>query len=187
MVGLSEGLLGLSLFRDVGVGAEPASDVCPWSSDRDGSGEEPSVVSVSAQDWEGVFPGLSTPQVILELGHDAVEMVRVMNRLPAPALHLFEGGAGVVEPSLVVPGNSQLVGHPGKLSDVVGQCSGSTTFPLLQRDGVATGLGDVSVGFEDDGFATEDLDELVSGRDRRLQAVPCGVNELPLPSSRDLE
>ena len=103
VVGLSEGLLGLSLFRDVGVRAEPTSNAPLVVPDRDGSGEEPSVVSVSAQDWEGVFPGLSTPQVILELGHDAVEMVRVMDRLPAPALHLFEGGAGVVEPSLVVP------------------------------------------------------------------------------------
>ena len=45
-----------------------------------------------------------------------------MYGLPAPAFHLFEGGAGVLVPALVVPEDVAIgVGHPGELRDGVGE------------------------------------------------------------------
>jgi hypothetical protein len=51
-----------------------------------------------------------------------VDMLGVMNFLPSPALHLFERGAGIVVPALVVPVDpARLVGSPGELTDVIGK------------------------------------------------------------------
>ena len=54
--------------------------------------------------------------------NDPVDVVGVMDLLPAPALHLFQGCSRVVEPPAVVPEDpARFVGHPCELRDVVGE------------------------------------------------------------------
>src|ERR1700730_14464110 len=49
-------------------------------------------------------------------------MVLIMNGLPAPALHLLRGHAGVIVPTLVVPVDVAVrPGHPRQLRDRVDQ------------------------------------------------------------------
>ena len=46
----------------------------------------------------------------------------MMHFLPAPAGHLFQGGAGVLKPSIVVPEDGALlIGHPCQLGNVIRQ------------------------------------------------------------------
>lgn len=54
-----------------------------------------------------------------ETGFHAFDMVRVVHRLPAPALHLLQCRAGVLEPPSVVPVDpAGRICHPGELGDV---------------------------------------------------------------------
>jgi hypothetical protein len=53
---------------------------------------------------------------------DTIYMLGMVNLLPVPTLHIFEGRSCVVVPTLVVPVNPTTgVGGPGELADVVGE------------------------------------------------------------------
>ena len=68
--------------------------------DRDGAGEEPAVLAVLAAQRERVFPRLARVARTLNALDHAIDVVGVLHLLPAPALHVLERQAGVVEPAL---------------------------------------------------------------------------------------
>src|SRR5688500_7663827 len=53
---------------------------------------------------------------------DPIEVVGMMDFLPSPSLHLFEGRTCIFVPTPVVPKDpSRGIGHPGELRHMVGQ------------------------------------------------------------------
>ena len=53
---------------------------------------------------------------------DTFDMFGMVHLLPAPTLHLFETGAGIVVPTFVVPVyRAGRVGSPSELTNVVGK------------------------------------------------------------------
>ena len=113
-------VLGLNLFRHVSVGTEPTDDITSLVADRQSTRQKPSVVAILAPERKRVLPWGAGFEALPNAFNDAIDMVGMVDFLPAPALHVFEGHSRVVEPTLVVPVNPALsVGRPGKLTDVV--------------------------------------------------------------------
>ncbi len=112
----------LEVLGDVRVGAEPADDVAGVVAYRHGARQEPAIDAVAALQRESVLPHLTCRQAAVDLLHDAVGVIGMLQRRPAPLLGLVERQPRVVEPALVVPVDvARLVGHPGERGDVVGQ------------------------------------------------------------------
>src|SRR5205807_1156024 len=119
---LAQGFLSVAEFGDVGVSAKPASDFSGGVANRNGAGEEPAILTIFAAHGKGIFPDFAGFEEAFEFLDDRLNVIGMKNPLPAPTLDLFEGGAGVVEPALVVPeGPTGAVGHPGKLGHVIGE------------------------------------------------------------------
>jgi hypothetical protein len=59
---------------------------------------------------------------VTDLFDDAGDVIGMMDFLPSPSLHLIEGHPGVLVPAPVEPEDrAAVVGHPGKLGDVLRQ------------------------------------------------------------------
>src|SRR5271157_4729563 len=113
-------LFGSLAFADVGVRAEPPQHLSLRIPDRNGPREEPAIRAIAAAEGKRVFPYLAALKTSADLVHNSPHVVGMMHRLPTPAEHLLQSGAGVVKPALVVPeGRALLIGHPGQLRDVV--------------------------------------------------------------------
>ena len=90
--------------------------IWPSASQMGSAGEEPAVLAVFAAQRERVLPRLAAVPRLLDALHNALDVVGVMHLLPAPALHLFQRRAGVIEPAPAVPVDPTLsVGHPREL------------------------------------------------------------------------
>ena len=133
-VGLPQRLLHAHPLGDVGVGAEPAARPCRRRRGSAWRGRGTSGTRRRRQ-RSGKVSSQGSPRSTAARNSrvDPLDVVGVVDLLPAPALHLLEGGAGVVEPALVVPEDpAGGVGHPGELGDVVGQ-GAEASFALPPR------------------------------------------------------
>ncbi len=62
-----------------------------------------SELSVTATEWEGIFPGLAGLPRVLDSVYDPVNMIRVVDLGPSAALHLIESRAREFIPAPVEP------------------------------------------------------------------------------------
>ena len=86
--------------------------------------QEGAKLAIGAAQRENHVERLSGCDRRLPTFQDFRQRLRVMHRLPAPALHLFRRGARVLVPAIVVPENPAVrVRHPAQLRDRVGQSS----------------------------------------------------------------
>src|SRR5215831_17184475 len=113
-VGVTQRLLHLFDFTDVGVGAEPVLDTSLRIAQRIDPCEERTELSVGAAEREDHIEWLAGLDALLPALHDGRENFGVVHGLPAPAFHLLGSRAGVLVPALVVP-EDVAVGprHPG--------------------------------------------------------------------------
>src|SRR3712207_5674007 len=94
--GPPECLLGLPLRSDVGVGSEPARDGSARVSDWLRTRKKPTVIALAIPKREGVLPRLPALEVLGQLHADPLDVLRVMDQLPAPTPDLLQGRAGVL-------------------------------------------------------------------------------------------
>jgi len=87
---------------DVGIGAEPAHDGPVCIAQRANPGQEPAEDAVLAAEGKFHLQWGAGRERATPAGDDRVDHRRVVDRLPAPALHLLERRAGVFVPALVV-------------------------------------------------------------------------------------
>src|SRR5262245_27752321 len=127
-VKLAQCPLGFALLRDVRVGTKPpnyfARVVADWESAR----QKPAIVAIPPTQRKRILPRCAAFKTLFDALDDAINMVRVMDFLPAPTLHLFRGRSGVIVPAFVVPVDpAGMVRGPCKLADVIGKLA-ETTF-----------------------------------------------------------
>src|SRR5581483_2391882 len=83
------------------------------------AGKKPAVLPIVSTERKCILPRLAAFKVAQEFFLHPLEMVWMMDCLPTPALHLFQGGAGIVEPALIIPKNPTIrVRHPGQLRNI---------------------------------------------------------------------
>src|SRR5579871_738195 len=70
---------------------------------RIGRAQEPAVVAILATQGERVLPRRAAFETVSDALDDPIYMIRVMDLLPAPTLHLWERCPGIFIPTLVVP------------------------------------------------------------------------------------
>src|SRR5262249_1797678 len=80
-------LLSLALGGDVGVGPEPADDPPGLVTDRNRSGEEPTVMAIPAAKGEHVLPDLAVLETAGQFRRDPLDMLGMVERLPALVLY----------------------------------------------------------------------------------------------------
>src|SRR5258705_5984133 len=120
--GIGQRFFGLDALGNVSIGAEPAQDCAVLIADWISPGEEPAKLPILCAQGKGVLPKLTYVQMMTKLLDHAIDVFGMVHALPAPALHLFQSGSGVLEPALIVPENpTVLVGHPGQLCNIIGQ------------------------------------------------------------------
>ena len=108
--------------------------------------------SVLSAERKCILPRFAADPCALDPFDHTLNMVGVMDFLPAPTLHLGEGGSGVVEPALVEPKKPPFfISHPSELCDVIRQRV-ETRFALLYLGGTGfKALRDsISCASEDD-------------------------------------
>lgn len=94
--------LGGLAVVDVGVDADPAHDAPVAVADGAAARQEPAPGAVVATEAELHLEGRAAGQALLPAREDARQVVGIVDRLPAPALHLGGGGAGELVPAAVV-------------------------------------------------------------------------------------
>src|SRR3982751_4751277 len=113
---LAQRLLQITLRGDVGVSSKPARNFAVCVEDGKCTRKEPSVFAGLAPQRKRVLPWFGASKGNFDAFNYSSHFIRVMDLLPAPALHLLECRSGVIVPAVVVPKNVTFtVGHPGEL------------------------------------------------------------------------
>src|SRR5688572_21601678 len=92
-------------LADVRMRSEPAEHLAAVVADRASAQQEPAKTAVLAAQRKRVFPGLAGVPRVLHALEDPLDVVRMMQFGPTPALHLLERRPRIVIPALVVPVN----------------------------------------------------------------------------------
>src|SRR5262249_36312947 len=112
----------LDLLRDIRVRAKPADDVAGLVANGQSAREEPAIAAVTAAQRECVLPGRTVLEALPDTPDDALDMIGMVNFLPAPSLHFLERRPRVVMPTFVLPVDpARRISGPCKLTDVVGE------------------------------------------------------------------
>jgi hypothetical protein len=113
---IAECVDGFDLADDISMSAEPMEDATKRIFKRSDASSEAAEDSVGPAQGEDHVKGFTGGDRLLPPGDDLGEKSGIVYRLPAPALHLLEGGAGVFEPALVVPEYpAAWIGNPGEV------------------------------------------------------------------------
>jgi hypothetical protein len=105
-------------FFDIGVGAHPLGDLAGCVPEGLDPGEESSETSIGGAEREDHFKRDTLGDGGLPQMENGGKRLRIMDTLPAPALHIERGGSGVIVPALVVPMDEAIgAGGPGELGD----------------------------------------------------------------------
>ncbi len=111
-------LLGRALLAEIGIRAEPVGDFSRAVPEGKHPGQEPAVVAIRRAQRKFHFKRNSGRKGFLPPLHHLRQQGRVVQLLPAVALHLAGRGAGVIVPALVVPENRPIrTGRPGELGN----------------------------------------------------------------------
>src|SRR5262245_20631572 len=96
LVKLAQRPLGFELLSDISIGPEPADNFASVVTDWLGTGQKPTIVPIATPQGKGVFPRLVALEAFLNVPDNALEMIWMMQFLPAEALHLLECGPRIV-------------------------------------------------------------------------------------------
>jgi hypothetical protein len=99
----AERILGIALGGDVGVGPEPADHLAGSIAHRLNARQEGPEGPVRGAQREHHFERIALRDGSAPPFEHLRQPIRVMDRLPAPALHLLGRGAGIIVPALIVP------------------------------------------------------------------------------------
>jgi hypothetical protein len=124
-------LLSLELLGDISVRPEPANHGAIAIANGQCPRQEPPKLPVVAAERERIFPGFAclpgTPNSL----YYSVNVLRVVDLRPSPALNLVEGRARELEPSPVEPEDPPVcIRHPGELSGHTTSSRGLLRGPL---------------------------------------------------------
>lgn len=115
-------LFGFEALGNIGVGTEPMLDTAMLIADRQRPRKKPPVLALFASERKRVFPRLARIERMPDFPNHPVDVIWMMDFLPAPTLHFLKRRAGVIKPTLIVPVNpTRGVGHPGELAHVIGK------------------------------------------------------------------
>src|SRR3954470_3969021 len=122
LLALAQIRLRLKLFGNVRIRAEPARNLARAVADRQSTREEPAPLTVLAPQGKRIFPGLAGIQRLGKSSDNPIDKIGIMYALPAPALHVLKGCAGIVIPTLVIPEDpAGFVRHPSQLRNTIGK------------------------------------------------------------------
>src|SRR5258705_9557454 len=136
------------------MGAEPADDGSGFIANGQSARKEPAIAAIPTAHGERILPWLAAFETLPDALDHTIDMIGMVDLLPAPALHLFKGRPGEVVPALVVPiDRAGFVCGPGELADVVGKLvEAELAFAQRCFTGIQHGLRTLAFGdvFGDD-------------------------------------
>src|ERR1700730_10709957 len=156
--------LGFEALGNIGVGTEPMLDTAMLIADWQRPRKKPPVLALFASERKRVFPRLASVERMPNFLNHSVDVIWMMDLLPAPALPFLKGRAGVIEPTLIVPVNpTRGVRHPRELAHVIGK------FPELPLPGGKRLFGPFALG--DVGAGTDQISRDARGIPHDLRPI----------------
>jgi hypothetical protein len=111
---LTQCLLQFPLLGNVSVSPEPTDNSTFCVFNRKRARQKPPVFTTLTSQGKRIFPWDAGREGRFNSFDDSTDFVRMMDFLPAPTLHVFERGAGIVVPAIIVPKDVTLtIRHPG--------------------------------------------------------------------------